>query len=357
MRKILGFLFVVLLLSACQSSDKIKVGVSAPLTGLIADYGKEMMRGIELAANETGHPLELIVEDDQCDAKVGVTVAQKLVELDQVDAILGPVCTIAILSSAPYIEEKKVPEITAGMVVQKVANAGDYHFSFLPEMKYQMQAISNYAKDHNELKIAVLAINDDLGRESIQELKKSLSEQGIQVVAEEYLDKSESDFKTSLLKLLDQKPDAVYLMGYPVHFVSIIRQASELNWKVSFLTWNLFQDPSVVKGLGSLAEQVVYTYPEDPRDLPVKVAFKKKFKKVYGSEPTLYAANAYDSYKILAAAIQQCGKDKECIKNKLYAIKNYEGANGFLSVDERGVGQRSEVSLKTVKNGTFVAMN
>jgi branched-chain amino acid transport system substrate-binding protein len=137
--------------------------------------------------------------------------------------------------------------------------------------------------------------------------------------------------------------------------VGIVKQAHELGLEMPMLTWNLFQDPAVLQ-LDKLAENVVFTFPEDPRDLPVKSAFKKHFQEAFGSEPSLYAANAYDSYKILANAVKRCGKDKECIKNQLYAVKDYEGANGFITVDERGVGQRAEVSLKTVKNGAFVAV-
>ncbi len=351
-------LLLLILLVACESkSGDVKVGVMIPKTGLAANLGEEVMRGFELASKEAEVPLNLVVEDDQCDAKVGVLVAKKLIEEDGVDAILGSVCTVAILSSAPYIEDQKIPTITLGLVLQKTAEAGDDHFSFLPEMKYQMKAISGYVKNKGWSTVGALAVNDDLGRESIAELKKALEEQGIGLTAEEYFDKSEADFRPYLLKVMEKKPEALYVMGYAVNLVGVVKQVAEWNVSVPILTWNLYQDPSVLTGLGSLAEQVVYTYPEDPKDLPVKTAFKKKFKATYGSEPTLYAANAYDSYKILAAALKECGKDHECIKNKLYAVKNHEGANGYLSVDSRGVGQRSEVSLKTVKSGSFITIS
>ncbi len=355
LNKLVCLLFFLLLLG-CQSKSELKIGVSAPLTGLTANLGQEVIRGIELAANESRNPFQLIIEDDQCDPKEGFTVAQKLVDEASVLAILGPVCTTAILASAPYIEEHKIPEITTGMVLQKTASAGDYHFSFLPEMGHQMRAIAVYAKAQGYSKIGALAVNDDLGRESIAELKKTLEDNGLSADAEEYFDRSESDFKPFLLKLLTAKLDALYLMGYAPNMVLIIKQANELNVQLPFLTWNLYQDSAVLQGLGSLAEQAVYTYPEDPQDLPVKAAFKKKFEEAYGSEPTLYAANSYDSYKILASAIRTCSKNRECIKSQLYKIKGYEGANGFITVDERGIGQRSEVSLKSVRNGAFVTL-
>ena len=346
-------IIALLVLSACAPVEEVKVGVMLPQTGISASLGTQMMRGIELAANETGSPLKLIIEDDQCDAKAGVTATQKLIDVNEVDAILGPICTVAILSSAQKVEESKVPRITTGMVLQKTANAGDWHFSFLPEMKHQMTAIAEYAKKQGFTSIGAIAVNDDLGRESINELKLALGKVGIQVVDEEYFDKPETDFKTHVAKVMDKKPDALYMLGYAANMVGIVKQSDELGFTKPILTWNLFQDPAVLQ-LGKLAENVVYTFPEDPRELPVKAAFKTRFRAAFGTDPGLYAANAYDSYKILADVVKQCGKDKSCIKSKLYAIKDYEGANGFITVDNRGVGQRAEVSLKTVKNGSFV---
>lgn len=334
---------------------EVVIGVMLPQTGLSAALGEQMMNGIKLAINESTAKMNvrLVVEDDQCDAKAGVAAAQKLVSVDNVDAILGPICTVAILSSSSLIEEAKIPRITTGMVLQKTANAGDYHFSFLPEMRHQMNAIATYAKAHGLTTVGSLALNDDLGRESVSELKKSLDAEGVAVVAEEYFDRSETDFKTALAKVNAHNSDAVYILGYVSNMIQMVKQANELGMKKPILSWNLFQDHQVLS-LGLLAEQVIFTYPEDPRYLSVKSSFHQHYIEQFGKEPTLYAANAYDSYRILSDAISLCKKDRECIKRYLYAIKNYEGANGFLTVDNKGVGQRSQVSLKTVRNRLFV---
>ena len=74
----------VLMIAASCSQTKtadtqtgFTAGVMAPMTGLSAALGKQMMQGVELAANESGNQIKLIIEDDQCDAKAGVTAAKK----------------------------------------------------------------------------------------------------------------------------------------------------------------------------------------------------------------------------------------------------------------------------------------
>ncbi|PIN75111.1 hypothetical protein COV18_05150 [Candidatus Woesearchaeota archaeon CG10_big_fil_rev_8_21_14_0_10_37_12] len=354
-------ILLVLLLSCTQTVQESTIGILIPQTGKAAHLGEELLNGIQLAAKETGNQYKLIVEDDKCDPKTGVLATQKLLTVDDVDAILGPICTVSLLASAPYIEETQTPRITLGMVLQATAEAGDYHFSFLPEMNKQMTAITNYAVEKNYSSIAAIAIDDDLGRESIAELKQALDTNNIMFTAEEYyvnsLDTQETDFRTYLMKIANKDPEAIYILGYVPDSILLVKQAEELGINLPILTWNLYQDQNVIDQLGKLAERVVYTYPEDPKDLPRKIAFKQAYLAEYGEEPGLYAANAYDSYMLLAKALDTCGNHSECIKQKLYNIEGYEGANGYLSVDNRGIGQREEVSIKTARNGKFVTIN
>ena len=139
------------------------------------------------------------------------------------------------------------------------------------------------------------------------------------------------------------------------NMIAIAKQADEIGMKEPLLSWSLWQDPASL-AVGTAAEEIVYSYPEDPRELASKTAFKQRFREAYGEEPTIYAGNAYDSYKILVGAIAVCGRDRECITTHLASVKDYEGANGIITVDARGVTMRPEVSMKTVRSGAFVEM-
>jgi branched-chain amino acid transport system substrate-binding protein len=358
--KALCLFIVIILLAGCSSQitgrvveTPVKIGVMAPLTGVAANLGENMLRGINLAINDS-EDYELIIEDDQCNSRSGVNVAKKLIEMDNVDVIIGSICTVAVLPSAPLVEVAKVPRVTSGLAVQKVANAGDYHFTFIPEIKHQVKATINYAKKQNYSSIAILSVNDELGREMMSELKNSLD--NINLTGEEYFEKTESDFKVYFAKVIVDNPDAIYLMGYTPNYINLVKQAKELGVKVPLLGWSLYQYPEVIQSLGEDASMVVYSYPEDPRELNAKMRFKEQFQDRYGVEPDIYAANAYDSYMIVKSALDKCKKNRECIKQELYSLNNYEGVNGFITVDDRGVCIREEVAMKTVRNGTFVLL-
>ncbi|HIH21230.1 MAG TPA: hypothetical protein HA222_01020, partial [Candidatus Diapherotrites archaeon] len=73
-------------------------------------------------------------------------------------------------------------------------------------------------------------------------------------------------------------------------------------------------------------------------------------------EADVYSANAYDSFKILAATIKECKSDSGCVLQEISGLKGYAGANGQFSLDERGVAKFEQILLKTVKNGKFVVL-
>lgn len=353
---ILAYFSILLLLSSCTpQSEDFRLGVSIPQTGVATQVGESFMRGLDLAKEENNADLSIFVEDDQCNAKEGLTTTKKLIEENHVDMILGPICTVAILSSSQYVEEQGIPRITTGVVLQKVAEAGPNHFSTMPEMKHQMRRIMQYAKEQEYVTISVLAVNDDLGRESIDELQKVAMQEGIVIIQKEYFERGENQFQTVLLKLAEKNPDAIYLMGYVPELINILTQKEQLQIGIPALTWSLFQDPAVLE-MEKTAETVVYTYPEDPRSLAKKEHFKNKYWEKYGAEPDIYAANGYDTYLIAVEVSKSCGKNHNCIREYLSNVQEYEGANGFITVDARGVGQREEVSVKTVREKKFIIL-
>ena len=63
--------------------------------------------------------------------------------------------------------------------------------------------------------------------------------------------------------------------------------------------------------------------------------------------------NGYDAFNILYDKIKECDFDKECVRDKLNNLKDFDGAMGLITFDKFGDSQ-VELTLKTVKNGEFV---
>lgn len=359
-------LAIVVILEVYQNTsknEKIKIGVSAPLTGPTAWWGDYVKQGIDMALEEVPDEekenIILIWEDDQCSSQKGINAIQKLIFVDKVKYVIGPLCNEVSIPTENLFEDNKVISLTTGLPNKEIAEMGDYHFSFLPEIGFLMKELARYSYyESNNRKIAILSLEDSYGYENYIYFKEYFENYGGEVIAEEFFDKYDTDMKTQLTKIKASGPDSILLVAYGPALINILRQMEELGMdNVEKYGINSFESPSLLVESSDLAEGVVYPRPADKTSRKSVEAFTRNYKNKYGSENGVYSSNAYDSFNLLYWAIKECGyKEDRCIIEKLSSIENYSGANGILNVDSRGVGTYNGVMLKTVKGGTFVQL-
>lgn len=341
------------------SNETIKIGFIGPLSGNSAAFGEMMQKGLNLALNDlpsdVKNKIEIIKEDDMCNAVAGLNAANKLILVDKVKYIIGPLCNESTLSSEKIFEDNKVISLTIGLPSSKIANMGPYHFSFSPEIGYLMQTIATKMINMGLKNVAVIHIKAPFYDENYNTFVKSFTGLGGKIVADESPIDGTTDFRTQILKMKISNPDSLMLIAHTVGLNNIIKQLQEagLN-KLPKFGIHAAETP-VLLGVGNLAEGLIYPYPGDKTIIPSAKSYYEKFKIAYNSDADPYSANVYDSLNILVNAINSCGYNNVlCIQQKFSSLKDYPGANGSLSVDEKGAGTYKEIMLKTVSNEKFV---
>ncbi|MEI7960797.1 MAG: penicillin-binding protein activator [archaeon] len=343
-------------------NEKIKIGVVAPFSGNSAWFGQFIRNGVELAVDkltsEEKSSLEIIWEDDKCESISAISAVQKLIFVDGVKYVIGPLCNESVIPTEKLFEENKVISLTAGQPNNKIANMGKYHFAYLPEIQYVMKQLAQYAYSKWDRKIAILYIKGDYGYENYFYFKKYFTELGGEVVAEELTNIDSTDAKIQLTKIKSANPDSILLATHGASLINALTQMEVLGLnKIDRYGINAFETPQVLASVPDLAEGVVYPTPADS-SMPNSVnEYSANYMKKYGVVKDIYSANAFDSFNILYSAIKFCSKDSDCVLTKISTIKNYAGANGILNIDERGVGYYPKYTLKTVKDGNFVTLN
>jgi branched-chain amino acid transport system substrate-binding protein len=337
----------------------IKIGVIAPLTGEASEWGIPPKEGVELGLEMiknkiNGSSVEVIYEDTQCDPAKGVSAVQKLINIDKVDAIIGEVCSSVTLAVAPIMEEKKIPLISPASTNPKISTAGDYIFRVVPSDALRGEIFAEYIKNNVGIdKVAILYINNEGGAGNKDSFKEKFEELGGKIVTIESYQQSATDVKTQLTKIEKQNPRAVIVVSYPADSVIVLKQAKELelNLPLYFQTEAL-EDPSVIKGVGDAANGVVYILPAEPLGKEVD-KFKNAFKEKFNKEPALYAAEGFDVFNLVIKTIKECNAANslsQCIKDKLYTIKNYQGASGIITFDKNG-DVLKPMAIKIIENG------
>jgi len=339
--------------------ETIKIGVMSPLSGEASQWGIPPKEGIQLALEMVkgkvdNKVIEVIYEDTQCDPAKGVNAVQKLINVDKVDAIIGAVCSSVTLAIAPIVEENKVVLISPASTNPKISEAGDYIFRVVPSDVLRGEIFADYIKNDVGLnKVAILYINNEGGVGNRDSFKKRFEELGGKVVVAESYEQGAREVRTQLIKIKDQNPQAIIVVSYPADSVVVLKQAKELGLSLPlYFQTEALEDPSVIQGAGEAAEGVVYILPAEPLGREVE-EFRRAFKEKFNKEPALYAAEGFDAFNLIIKAIKDCKTEADlssCIKDKLYTIKNYQGASGIITFDEKG-DVLKPMAIKRIENG------
>lgn len=324
---VIGGYFLIKGNSQPISTEPIKIGLSAPLTGEAASYGEAMLGGAQLAVKEindaggiNGRQVELVVEDDMASAKGGASAFQKLIEIDKVVAITGSVSSAAVGPGAPIAQKAGIPTIIQGSA-PGLNKIGDYIFRNYPSDAFQGKYAAEYL--FNVLKknrVAVIYVKNDWGQGIKEVFISKFKELGGQVVFEEGVAQDTKDFRTLLTKAKSANPDSFYLPIYPANAAGALKQIVELGIKLPVLGGDAFSAEEVCRikeAQGVLYLQSKTNAPED---------FWEKVKTVTGKTPLVFTPFAYDAVKIVAEAIRQAGStDGKAIRDKL-AIMVYKNS-------------------------------
>ena len=161
-------------LVAQAQREPIRIGLLNAMTGPLAVNGTEINEGIrlywedEMGSQVAGRPVQLIVEDSEGKADVGLTKVRKLVESDRVHLILGPVSSAVAVAIRDYVHERTVPTIitqaTANNLTAEKASPSLFRSAM---SSYQQEAAGGWyvAAKLGHKRIAVVALDYVAGHE------------------------------------------------------------------------------------------------------------------------------------------------------------------------------------------------
>ena len=323
------------------SKEVIKIGVVAPLTGSAAAFGSTFAKGIEMAAidiskTDTKYKYEVVVEDDGSTPAKASAAASKLINIDNVRAILSS--TGATGNSVKTLAEK------AGVI--HISNSKDtsignvpYNFTnlMLPQDEVVMW-VEKAVKDGNKT-VAILSQVHPGAVMSVNAFLPEAEKQGLKVVYNESFSGDNRDFKTIIAKAKQSKADIYLVESYPPALDILTKELMDAGIK-NISTMSLFtpsQNPNLFNGLW-------YT------DSTLSDAsFKDSFTKLY---PTLKfnvttTPYGYDSFMMLVQSFEKGGDAFVNMKN----ITEYDGKAGKTTKVLGGQNFKTEASIWTMKNG------
>ena len=367
---VVGVAMMGALFTGCSSSkgnDKeIKVGANFEVTGGVANYGNQALKGIKLAlkqANQNGGVLgkqiNLIVADNKSEASEAANAATKLISQDGVKVLLGPATTSNMLAASQIATDNKIPAITPTGTNPKITvengQVKPYIFRSCFIDPLQGEVMANFATKTLNAKTAAIYIDSssDYSKGLAEVFAKKFTEAGGTVVAQESFLQKDQDFKSTLTKLKATNPEVIFIPAYYEEVGKIVKQARELGITAKLLGADGWDDSKLVDIAGAQPLNDTYFcshYSEQDNDSNVK-DFIAAYKAEYGEEPNVFAALGYDAGKMLVDAIKRAGSDDpEKIRKALEETKDLQVGTGIITMDANHDPIKSAVVLE-MKDG------
>ena len=280
MKKFLATAIVTAALALPASAqDTIKIGVITDKTGSAKFYAEPVTEGVIVGAKEInakggvlGKKIELLIEDDQNKPDVSSTVARKLVDAGVVFLVSNTSST-ATQQAQSVSKETKTPHITP-------ANSGDtlttqidnpYFFQTGPLASYQIATLMAYTRDRKFKKAALMSDNSELGQLIAKAFRAGLEKNGVEIVAEEIVQRGATTAVPQLQKVRAANPEAIFQAGVlGSEMVLFFRAYHQLGMKTPILGSYNLSIPLYLTMAKDLMDGIVIVDAYDPDKPEVK---------------------------------------------------------------------------------------
>jgi ABC-type branched-subunit amino acid transport system substrate-binding protein len=348
--------------TAGQNQAPIKVGITGPFTGSLADPGTDIRNAGMLAIEEinnsggiSGRKLQGIAEDDACDAQQGTQAAQKLLN-QGIIGIVGGYCSGASIPESDVLHRNgDLPFITAASSNPKFTDQGyDNVFRMVPRDDQEAPADVGFMHDILKAqKLAIMHDNTTYAKGVADSAKQAASSLGMQVVYFDAITPGQKDYTSALTAVSGKSPDVLFYTGYYPEFGLLAKQYAQLHPNYKLNGDSACVDPSVLKVAGSALNDPGITI----NTLPVtgfihnakNDSFTQKYKAKYNRDPADYSSYEYDGMMALAQALKDNGGNTaaKSLNAALHKVK-ISGITGEVSYDSKG--DRPEPQFLAVKS-------
>lgn len=340
-----------------EATGPIKLGLIVPKTGQVAQYGIAVENAVKLAVDEAnaagginGQQIELISYDNKADAAESINIFNRLVDQDEIVALVGPVISSTSLAVGPLAEEKGIPMISPTATNLNVTVGLDYVFRACYIDPYQGGTVAKFANENLSATKAAILYNsgDDYSTGLAEAFKATFEEAGGTVTDYEGYTADDKDFKAVLTKIKANGPEVLFVPDYYNTVGLIAGQVKEVGLDVVMLGGDGWDD--VQKEYADVVEGSFFANhyaADDPAEIVQN--FISAYQGAYNGEtPNALAALGYDAAKIMINAIATAGStDGEAIKEALKAT-DMDAVAGRITFDENGDPLKAISMIKVV---------
>ena len=313
-------------------TGKIRVGLMLPYSGAFAPLGVAIENGVRMAINEQGGKLggreiEWFKVDDESDPSKGIENANKLVQRDKVDVLIGTVHSGVQMGIQRVARDSGVlsliPNAGVHAATRSLCAPNVFRTSFSNSQPTLALGQTMVNKGHK--KAVWITWKYAAGDEAFEGFKESYTKAGGTIIKELGLPFPNVEFQALLTEIAALKPDAVACFFAGPSGAKFMKDfaAAGLKGKIA-LYGSGFLTEGVLQAAGPAADGVMTTlHYSDSLDTPRNKKFRLEYAKAFKMQPDVYAVQGYDTGLLL---IQGANAVKGDLSKKPDLYKAMEGA-------------------------------
>lgn len=351
-------------MSGCAAPKPIDIGFSAQLTGRQAELGVQERNGVMLAVDEinaaggiNGRKINLIVKDDLGTPEGAVAADTELAQ-QKVVCIVGHATSAQTLAGLPVAQEHGIIMMSPTTSTAALSGVDDNFFRIIQSLVERGRGLAEFVY-HEKKQEKLAVIYDTVNKAYVDSFWRVFSEKyqslGGTIVAEAPFSSSESntDFDSLIKKQSETGAQALLIIAADTDTALIAQRVRIAGWTVPLYSSAWAQTEILIKNGGKAVEGMVLEQSFPLGSQAEKyVAFKERFRSVYGKDPAFAAAFGYETLMVLAEALEATKGEPQGLKEALQGIKNFPGLIDTLSIDSNGDVIRPYY-LGEVKNAVF----
>jgi branched-chain amino acid transport system substrate-binding protein len=327
-----------------MAQQPIRVGASIAITGGDAIQGGYVREGYLLCQKHVngkggvlGRPIELLIRDDGSDPKTAVSLYEKLITEDKVDAVLGPYGSPITDAVADVTEKHRKLMVAPAAATTSIWEKGRRYLVMVPSpLEASTEGTIDLAARHG---LKTIALIGSLARPAIVKGALELAKKkGLQVVVHETFSAGTTEFSAMLNKVKAAKPDVLVVGAPPAEAIPFTRQMRELDVNVKMYgATPAAAFPDYYKGLGNTAEFVYSgSYWEPGLPYPGNQEFVAAYQQEFTRTPSFLSASSYAGCQLFVDAVKRANSlDSDKLREELLKVKT-KTVFGDFAVDERG---------------------
>ncbi|WP_051013812.1 ABC transporter substrate-binding protein [Pararhodospirillum photometricum] len=352
----------------------IKIGATLSVTGPGSFLGDPEARTLEMLVAETnanggikGEKVVLVHYDDASDPDKARTNATRLIEDDQVVAVIGGSTTGTTMAVVPLFEQAEIPFISLAGAVVIIDPVKKWVFKTPHTDRMACEKVFTDMKARGFTKIAMISGTDGFGKSMQEQCLAVVGRFGIEIAANETYGPKDADMTPQLTNIKNTAGiQAVLNPGFGQGPAIVTRNYRQVGIEVPLYQSHGVASKSFIELAGPAAEGVrlpaaallvAEKLPEADPQKPVVLGYKTAYEKATGQPVSTFGGHAYDAYKMLVAALERAGStEPAALRDEIEKTRDFIGTAGRVTLsptDHMGLDETA-FRLLEIKGGDWV---